>query len=248
MSWRDLKQWLIRAIINHRARGLLSNGIRLLDEGKNAEAVVCLRRAAQGDPDSTVILVNYGVALHLSDQPNAALDTFGKALSLQSNCWPALINAASIHIGSGEADQAIALINKTGAPTKLPNEVIIVWVRALIDSGPFNEAFVTLRLCRTRFGDEPQFWLFYAIACQFRGLNKESEAAFRHLRLLEPASCDVQARHGRLLAECGEFGSARSLLPRTIRRSPDSIDSLAAMARVLEVFGSIRSDFSLYQV
>ena len=236
MIWRNSIRRLLHPLAAVRGRRALSEGIRLLDAGKNGDAVACLSRAAKIDPASSTILVNYGAALRLSGQSNAAREAFNRALALQSDCWPALISLASSLIETGEANHAISAIKKSGAIPALPNEVTVLLVRALIESGSFNEAQATLKSCRARLGNESQYWLSYAVVCQFQGLNREAEAAFRHLRSLGPIPHDIQARHARLVADCGDYGAARGLLVRTDRRSPGSAETLVALARVEEVF------------
>ena len=109
--------------------------------------------------------------------------------------------------------------------------------RSLIEKGAYGKAYAALRGHRHTFINDPEFWLLYGIALQFMGAVQACEAAFRRLRTLNPATKEMQARHGRLLADCGDFGASRTLLWATAAQGEPSTECLVAAARVAEVFG-----------
>jgi Flp pilus assembly protein TadD len=189
---------------------LVSEGIRLIDEKDFERAITLLSQALEDNPNSTEIMANLGAALHFSGHSDAALAQYDKSLALDPKCWPALINAASMRIQRGNPAWAISAIDQATPLAAVPDQLVCIHVRTHIEMGLFQKARNTLKSECLRLSNQSECWLLLGVTCQFLNQLHEAVAAFRYLQSLGPASPDVQARHGRLIGDCGGFGAARS--------------------------------------
>lgn len=225
----------------------IKHGIALIEQGDHASAIATLNKVLADNPQSTSALLNLGAALVLSGDPDQAIEVFDQTLAIDAQCWPALVNASRIRIERKRAAEAADFFRKAGSIVSLPVDVVMVYARCLIDMRNFSDAHALLRSSKHRLNSSAEFWLLYGVTCQFLGLSNDAEAAFRAVRSFGPTEYDIESRHGRLLADCGEYGQARNTLARHTALGKPTEDAHIAYARALEIFGERPTAIRIYK-
>lgn len=226
----------------------LDTGVHLIDQGRYEEACEHLHALTASQPDSTAALYNYGAALALSGREKHALSAFDKAILIDQTCWPALINAASIRIKTGEHLHAINDFRNAASFRDMADDAILVFARCLLIDGQFSEAIALLKLNVHRLYTTAPFWLYFGIACQFSGLTLESIAALKKSAALNPDSDAESSRVGLLMTENGRFGEARTVLSQLIRTDIGNDQNLISFARLQEVLGNQKTARRTYEI
>lgn len=219
----------------------LDLGINLIEQGRYAEACAHLHKLARTDSNSTAVLYNYGAALILNGQEQEALAVFDKAILLDPACWPALINAASIRIKTGERKRAISDFRSAAEPRCVPKEAVLVFAQCLIAERQFNDSRSLLKLHIHRLHSDPTFWFYFAVSCQFLGLALEAAKAFQKALASNQDWNIEQGRAGLLLAEIGKVGESRAMLHRVNKMEPGHNQNLIGHARLQGLFGNSRA-------
>jgi protein O-GlcNAc transferase len=225
----------------------LELGIALIGQRNYSAAIEALSKVVRNNPSLTDAQSNLGAALMLSGQPIQALEMFDRALSLDPHCWPALVNASRIRVELGRSTEVVDAFQHAGPVAEMPNDALIILSRSFIDTGNFSGAYRLLNSGKNRLDGEPEFWLLYGVSCQFLGRPAEAEAALRFFRSVGPVSEDIEARHGRLLAECGEHGQARIALARQLVTGTSRTETRIAFARAQEVLDDRAASIKIYE-
>lgn len=237
-----LRPWSRRA-----ARRLLTVGIDQISANKLDDAIATLIDARSRDQSNAVIHGNLGAAYALSNRYDEAITTFNEALDLDATYWPVLVNFAETLIQTGQAHAALSRFEAAATVSRLPNKVLLAYAKTLIATGDFSSVCAKLRKPAPSLRLEHEYWLLFGVACQFLGLNVQAEAAFRHALRLDSSLPALHARHGRLVSESGQDGSARSVLARDMLSYSASTETAVAYARVLATLEHRATAIRLYR-
>jgi len=239
MVRKILKRLLGTGAAPRRPTDMLQMGINLISQGKTADAVITLERAAQSSPQDSSILANLGAAYAMNGDFTTALERFDHALDIDPTCWPALINAAEIRLSGECASESIKAFETAEAIVRLPGDVLIVYAKVLVATRRFSDAFSRLRQPNMVLRQKYEYWLTLGVASQFLGLNSHSEAALRQaLRVIsKERPTPLLTRIGRMNSEQGNHGNARAILARLMRKDTKGTDTDIAFARALETQG-----------
>src|SRR5579883_2697300 len=94
-------------VISSEAYEAITKGQRFLHANNNAEAIMMLKKACELAPDIPDVHNNLGIALAKSGQPDAAIQEFETARSLNPNLDAAWMSLAGMYQSTGQIDKAI---------------------------------------------------------------------------------------------------------------------------------------------
>lgn len=228
-------------------RDLIQTSTLLIESGQYASAIDILNQAVGLDPLSTAALSNLGAAHMLNGDRDKAEVAFDKALNIDPQHWPTLINAAHIKLEKRQTPDVIAAFQNVVSWSGAPVEAFLLYARGLIDIGQFSTAHRLLIHHRRQLSKEPEFWLLFGVANQFIGLPLEAVAAMRNHLSLGPAQTEITSRYARLVADCGDYGQARNILSRQVSTGRSPSETRVAYARVQEILGDRETPAKIYE-
>lgn len=135
---------------------------------------------------------------------------------------------------------------KPRTPDKPPTSTLKK-ARVYIEENRFSIALQLLKQQSHHLHKHAEYWLLLSVCFQFLGRPKEAEAALRRHKSFGPVSDDIEGRHARLLAECGTYGHARSLVTRRMASSAPTLESAISFARIQEIFGGQHMAIKTYE-
>lgn len=225
----------------------LDAGISFIESGDYERAITALSEEVRRNPQSVIALYNLGTALVLHGQTENGLTAMDAALSLDPNCWPALINSAKIRMGFNRFNEVTEAFQRVTSLSEMPVDAVLFYARSLVDTRQFSPAFQVLLRYRHQLRDSPDYWLLFGVACQFIGLTTEAEAAFRHFRSFGQVAPEMESRHARLLSDKGDYGQSCSLLSRHMMGATQASETTIAYARVQEIQGNRSAAVKIYE-
>jgi predicted Zn-dependent protease len=195
--------------------------------GRYAEAVPVYRALTKALPGNPGLLLNLGMALHLSGQDREALAPLEAALKGQPDLFPAALFLGIANMSLGRASGAVAPLDKAVRLDPGNREARSMLVDALVSLGRNTEAEPHLvRLSRTAPKD-PAVWFalgktYEAIAGSALGdLLRESPDSTQALSLVAEARLDQ-----------GQTTAAFRLYRQALERSPGRRGLHAAIAEI----------------
>lgn len=225
----------------------LDTGISLIESGDYERAIEALSAEIHTAPRSVTALHNLGTALILHGQTENGLTAFDKALSLDPNHWPALVESSKIKMELNRLGEVTAAFQRVTSLSEIPIGAVLPYARSMVETAQFSTAFQVLFHHRHQLKESPDYWLFFGVACQFIGLATEAEAAFRHLRSFGSVAPEMKSRHARLLADKGDYGQSCGLLSRYMTAPNPTSETTIAYARVQEIQGDREAAIKIYE-
>jgi predicted Zn-dependent protease len=207
-------------------------GKDLMAAGRYAEAAVVYRELVKALPGNAGLLVNHGMALHLSGKDQDAIPPLEAALRLDPASVPAnlFLGAARLRAGRGEA--AVAPLQKAVRlqPDNLDARSMLA--EALMGLERAAEAEPHLRRITRLAPTDPAAW--FNLGQAYESL---AGASFRDLLERDPESPFALALVGELRLAEGRRSAAFQLYRQAAERAPAMRGLHAALARIYDETG-----------
>jgi tetratricopeptide (TPR) repeat protein len=200
--------------------------------GRYAEAAAAYRELVKAVPGNAGLLVNLGMALHLSGKDQEAIPTFEAALRLDPGSLPAnlFLGAAQLRLGRGEA--AIAPLQKAVRLQPDSLEARSMLAEALMGLQRTAQAEPHLRRLTQLAPTDPAAWFNLGQAYE--------DLAGQHFHALlerDPESPLTLALVGQVRLEEGRTRAAFQLYRQAAERAPAMRGVHAALARIYKETG-----------
>lgn len=133
-------------------------GKALMAAGRFAEAVPVYRALVGDVPGNAGLLLNLGMALHMSGDDEAALVPLGEALAIDPTLAPASLFLGAANLRLGRLDAAIAPLRKAVAADPADKEARSMLAEALVALERYGEAEPHLRRLTRLAPADPASW------------------------------------------------------------------------------------------
>lgn len=155
--------------------------------GRFDEAAVIYREILKSLPDEPGLLMNLGMALSMSGQPQEAIQPLSRALERQPTLLPAALFLGQSHLDLGQPEQAIAPLQKyvTAEPTNLQARQMLA--SACLMAGRPQQAATEFRAVAQQAPADAKGW--YGLVQSYDALSQETLDALsksRDAALYEP--------------------------------------------------------------
>ncbi len=164
---------------------LATRGKELMTAGRYAEAVPVYRELAKALPGNPGLLLNLGMALHLSGASREAVEPLSAAFRLEPASFPAALFLGSARLASGQPRAAIAPLERAVRLQNDSREARSQLVDALVAQGRHAQAEPHLVALSRLAPQDPAVWFglgrtYEALAAQAFGtlLERGPESAF----------------------------------------------------------------------
>lgn len=195
--------------------GLAARGRELMAIGRYAEAVPVYRELVAALPGNPGLLLNLGMALHLSGASREAVTPLAAALERQPASFPAALFLGAARLRSGQARAAIGPLQKAVGLQGDHREARSLLVDALLAEGRRNEAEPQLVALSRLAPKDPSVWF---------NLGKTYEAiatqAFETLLERGPESAYTLALAASVRRDEGRPEAALELYRKASERAP----------------------------
>ena len=231
--------WPAWATDPHLTSRLVSEGLALAKEGRQAEAALKLRQAVEADPNNVTAYNNLGVILRRQKDFEGAVDAFQAAIKLRPKDFRIYGNLAwSLH-GAGRLDAALEAMKK-GCSIEPNNATLRRNLgMLLLEAGDHQQAEKELKTA-TRL-DPNNAAAHQTLASLLAQLGRSQEAieAFRACLRLEPRRPDVHYALGRLHEAKGELEQAAREYRAAVDLDGNYVEAQAALGNVLVQLGDL---------
>jgi tetratricopeptide (TPR) repeat protein len=167
------------------AGALAARGRELMSARRYAEAVPVYRELVAALPQNPGLLLNLGMALHLSGASREAVAPLATAFERQPESFPAALFLGAARLRSGSARAAIAPLQKAVGLRSDDREARSLLVDALVEAGRRSQAEPHLVALSRLAPEDPSVWFnlgktYEALATQAFGtlLERAPESAF----------------------------------------------------------------------
>jgi tetratricopeptide (TPR) repeat protein len=161
--------------------GQSRRGKELMAAGRYAEAVPVYREMVAALPGNPGLLLNLGMALHLSGADQEAIPHLEAALRLQPDLMPASLFLGASHLGLGRPDAAVAPLQKVVRLQPDNGEARSMLVEALLGLERYAQAEPHLRRLAQAVPSDPKTW--FALGTTYEELRGQ---AFQALMKQDP--------------------------------------------------------------
>jgi len=176
-------------------------GVIAVQSGALNEAVACFRQAIAAAPDRAAFYVNLGAALLLQHKPDAALDAYQQALSLDKQLLAGQLGCVRCLLQLGYPVRAIERLQALPAKYAYDQDVCMLAFHACYDAGRLNEAGDYLQhLLQSNPSHADAHYGLALLAAAF-GRFQEAELEIRAVLAVAPGHADAY----KLLADIRRF-------------------------------------------
>lgn len=207
---------------------LSRRGSELMAAGRYAEAVPVYRDLANVVPGNAGLLVNLGMALHLSGQDGEAIVPLEAALKLDPESAPASLFLGAARMSLGRTAAAVAPLQKAVRLQPENREARSMLADALVTLDRHAEAEPHLRRLSRAYPGDPVVW--FALGKTYEALAGK---AFGKLLERDPESPLTLALVAEARLDEGQTAAAFQLYRRALERAPAQ---RGLHARVAEVY------------
>ncbi|HEY2941904.1 MAG TPA: tetratricopeptide repeat protein [Vicinamibacteria bacterium] len=202
-------------------------GKELMAAGRYAEAARVYRELVQALPGNPGLLLNLGMALHLSGQDREAVAPLEKALRLQPDAFPAALFLGASSLRLGRAAAAVAPLEKAVRLQPDNTDARSLLVQALLALDRPAAAEPHLRWLSERMPADPATWFNLGQAYEALEAQALDELVQRH-----PASAFALAAAAESRLRQRQRSAAFHLYRQAIERSPALRGLHAAVAEI----------------
>jgi Tfp pilus assembly protein PilF/peroxiredoxin len=213
------------------ARGYLSYGRELLDQGLEAAAVVAFERAAQGNPSAST-LYQLGTLLVRSQQPVKARAAFERALEIQPDLSEAANDLGTVLAQDGDIPGAIERFRAAIRATPDYPDALNNLGYALLLSGEAQEARDLYEKALKLQPDFPEALNNLGLILAREGDMDRAEPYFRKALSHRPDYSEAANNLALVLVRRGQTDAAIRLLETFIEAHPAAEDSYITLARI----------------
>ena len=139
-------------------------GKQLMAEGRYAEAVPVYRQLVEALPGNSGLLLNLGMAIHLSGQDREAIPQFAAASRLQPDLFPAALFLGAANLRLGRNAEAVAPLQKAVRLQPDSRDASSMLAEALVGLERYAEAEPHLRRLTVMAPADPAAWFNLAKA------------------------------------------------------------------------------------
>jgi predicted Zn-dependent protease len=209
-------------------------GRRLLGQGRAAEAVPLLERAAAADPGNAELQYTLGRALWASGSREAGVRSYGEAARLAPVAYRLLYAQALQELGRVDeaADEMQAFLAAQPGDTLAQDALS----RIYYGRGDFARAVPLLEAIAARTRD-PVILQQLGYAAGRAGDRERSVAAYREALALQPAAQVARSLLADSLVAAGQKDEALAVVQEGLQRTPESPRLQRALGSVLEEMG-----------
>jgi predicted Zn-dependent protease len=202
-------------------------GRELMAAGRYAEAARVYRELVQALPGNPGLLVNLGMALHLSGQDREAVGPLERALRLQPDAFPAALFLGASSLGLGRAATAVAPLEKAVHLQPDNTDARSLLVQALLALDRPAAAEPHLRWLSERMPGDPATWFNLGQAYEALEAQALGDLVQRH-----PASAFALAAAAEARLRLRQRSAAFHLYRQAIERGPELRGLHAAVADI----------------
>lgn len=193
-----------------------AEALRLLEEGRAAEALPLLEEAARKDPGSAAIHFQLGYALSLLGQDGRAIEAFRRVLELDPALRPAKLNLAHLLIRTGRPAEARPLLEQCLEQDPEDAKAAFLLGRALAETGQWRAAAEAFEKAARRDPADEEVGM--ALAHAWERAGERARAAEVYARFPDhPAALE---RLGVLELEEGRYEASIRHLEAARQKSP----------------------------
>ncbi len=225
--------WMLGALASAQGQDdpraqLFARGRELMAAGRYAEAVPVYRQLSAAVPGSPGVLLNLGIALHLSGQSREALAPLQEAAKRDPASYPAALMLGAARLRTGEPRSAVAPLRAAVRLRPDEREARSLLADALLAQGRHAEAEPQLEALARLAPDDSSAWLRLG-----RCFEALANRAFETLLEKGPESAEMLALVAEVRRDEGRADAALDLYREASERAP-GMRGLHAAAAELE--------------
>ena len=209
-----------------------AHGKELMAAGRFEEAARIYANLVKAVPGNPGLLLNLGLAQHMSGHDREAVATLEAVLKAQPDALPALITLGSANLALNHPAEAVAPLRKALALNPADNETRGMLANALLDAKHLDEAAVEYRKLTDAAPDDARAW--YGLGMTYQAM---AAAGFDQLQHADPASPYVSALVAETRVQRRQFRSGFFFYNEAARQLPQLHGIHAALADVYRKTG-----------
>jgi predicted O-linked N-acetylglucosamine transferase (SPINDLY family) len=222
-------------------------GTALMRQGRNADALEPLRKAAGLLRDDAQVHDNLGITLRGLGLHAEAAASFRQALAIKPDYAQAHNNLGILlggqgHLAEAEASFRNALVSMPGFAEAHNNLGIILGKQSL-----FAAAEASYRLALAIKPDYVEALNNLGIALKEQGRLAEAEACYRRALQIRPEYVEVLNNLGVTLKELGHFANAEACFRRALEIKPDYVEAINNLGIAFEDQGQLAKAETSYR-
>ncbi len=203
-------------------------------KGQLDEAIECLKKAIELDPNLAVAHSELGLVLRIKGQLDEASACFRKAIELDPNLAEAHANLGVVLKSKGKVDDAVAEYKKARELNPKLVGIHSSLGQALIRKGQWDEAIAELReAIALDPKDANAHSNLGAILCNVKKDYDEASACFRKAIELDPKNSMSHFNLGNALRETGQWDEAIACYQKAIELDPKYGDAYCNLGMAL---------------
>jgi predicted Zn-dependent protease len=202
-------------------------GKDLMAAGRYAEAASVYRELVQALPGNPGLLVNLGMALHLSGQDAEAVPPLERAFRMQPEAFPAALFLGASRLRLGRAAAAVEPLQKAVHLQPDNTDARSLLVEALLDLGRHAAAEPHLRRLSERAPADPAVWFNLGTTYEALAAGAADDLVKRH-----PGSAFAPAIAAQARLREDQRSAAFQLYRQALERSPRLRGLHAALAEI----------------
>lgn len=199
----------------------------LMAAGRYADAVPVYRELVQALPGNAGLLLNLGMALHLSGRDGEAVEPLQEALRREPRAFPAAMFLGASYLRLGRADASVDPLEKAVGLEPTNREARTLLVEALLGTRRFADAAPHLRRLARAAPTAPANWFHLG-----NTYEELAEQALRGLQDRDPENGFALALAADVHRQQKRRGEAFRLYRKAIERHPGLRGLHAAVAQI----------------
>ncbi len=208
------------------------HGVRLVERGKVAAAIIALRQAVELDPGDAGSHHVLGLALLRSGRFEEAVAGLRLAITLKGDLAAAHCNLAAALDGLGRNREAVVACRRAVALAPQLVEGHRLLGELLEAAGDLTEAAECFRRAASGAPDTTTGRLDQVRAFLWEGNFREAEMRLRQAIALDPGSDELHKTLGEILAKAGRFDEAIEACDRALALNPLQVAAHLTAVRV----------------
>jgi tetratricopeptide (TPR) repeat protein len=226
---------------------LKRRGLGLVKEGRLQEAVDCLRRALDVNPNAADVLNNLGVALAELGKPEEALSAFQKVLAIHPDSLDGHGNLGLTYMRQGQLDAAARHFREVIKRKPDAFDVHFNLGRLLRSQDKLAEAAACFQHALQIKPDHAE--AYHNLALTYVDLKKPDDAAvnYRHALRVKPDFAEAFNNLGILLEEQGKLDEAIANFRESLRIKPASAETHSNLGVALAGQGRLQEAITCYE-
>ncbi len=209
-----------------------ARGKELMAAGRFQEAATVYGELVTAVPGNPGLLLNLGLAQHMSGRDSEAVGTLEAVLKAQPDALPALITLGSARLALNQPGEAVAPLRKALKIRPADSETRGMLASALLDAKRLDEAGVEYRKLTEATPDDARAW--YGLGMTYQAM---AAAGFDRLQRSDPASPYVSALVAETRVQRRQFRSGFFFYNEAARQLPQLHGLHAALADVYRKTG-----------